>query len=436
MKRDAMKKLLEWKNEPDHLPLIIRGARQVGKTWLMQEFGREYFDKTAYINFENNPRMKILFEDDFDIDRILLGLEVETDMRIHPADTLLIFDEIQEVPKALSALKYFREKAPGYSILAAGSLLGVALHAGISFPVGKVDFMDLYPMSYLEFLEATGNERLRDLLENQDWDLIHAFREKFIHLLRHYYIVGGMPEVIASYVSEGLDKVRQIQVRLLEAYEHDFSKHAPHAMIPRIRQLWKTIPSQLSKDNKKFVYRQVREGARAREYDLAMQWLKDCSLIQQVHRVTKPDMPLSAYEDHKAFRVFTLDVGLLAAQSSLDIHTVLEGDRIFSEFKGALTEQYVLQQLVSRQFKPYYWTNASAEIDFLFQVSSEIIPMEVKAEENLKAKSLRSFYEKYRPKYAIRTSMSNFRKEAWLTNIPLYSIVLLNDLLETWEKSF
>ena len=426
-----MTRLIEWKNEPDHLPLIIRGARQVGKTWLMQEFGRRYFDKVAYINFENNARMKTLFAGDFDIPRILLGLEVETDMQISPRDTLLIFDEIQEVPQALTSLKYFRENAPEYSILAAGSLLGVALHAGSSFPVGKVDFMDLHPMNYLEFLAATGNDRLLDLLESRNWDLIHTFRDKYMDLLRHYYIVGGMPEVVASFVSNGLKNVEQIQTRLLAAYEQDFSKHAPNNIVPRIRQLWNSIPAQLSKDNKKFIYRQVQEGARAREYDLAMQWLSDCGLIQQVKRVTKPHIPLSAYEDPKAFKIFTLDVGLLAAQSGLSFNTILEGDKIFTEFKGALTEQYVQQQLVSRQFKLYYWYSASTELDFLLQKSADIVPIEVKAEENLKAKSLRSFYERYQPKYAIRTSMSNFRRESWLTNIPLYSIALLDDLLET-----
>ena len=431
MQREAMTRLIEWKNEPDHLPLIIRGARQVGKTWLMQEFGRRYFDKVAYINFENNARMKTLFAGDFDISRILLGLEVETDMQINPGDTLLIFDEIQEVPQALTSLKYFRENAPEYSILAAGSLLGVALHAGSSFPVGKVDFMDLHPMNYLEFLAATGNDRLLDLLESRNWDLIHAFRDKYMDLLRHYYIVGGMPEVVASFVSNGLKNVEQIQTRLLAAYEQDFSKHAPNNIVPRIRQLWNSIPAQLSKDNKKFIYRQVQEGARAREYDLAMQWLSDCGLIQQVKKVTKPHIPLSAYEDPKAFKTFTLDVGLLAAQSGLSFNTILEGDRIFTEFKGALTEQYVQQQLGSRQFKLFYWYNASAELGFLLQKSADIVPIEVKAEENLKAKSLRSFFEKYQPKYAIRTSMSNFRRESWLTNIPLYSIALLDNLLET-----
>ncbi|NLV98861.1 MAG: ATP-binding protein [Clostridiaceae bacterium] len=431
MQREAMTRLIEWKNEPDHLPLIIRGARQVGKTWLMQEFGRNYFNKVAYINFENNSRMKTLFAGDFDITRILLGLEVETDMNISASDTLLIFDEIQEAPQALSSLKYFREKAPEYSILAAGSLLGVALHADTSFPVGKVDFIDLYPMNYLEFLAATGNDRLLDLLKSHNWDLIHTFRDKYIDLLRHYYFVGGMPEAVASFASNGLKNVRQIQTRLLAAYEQDFSKHAPNNIVPRIRQLWNSIPAQLAQDNKKFIYSQVQEGARAREYDLAMQWLSDCGLIHQVNRVTKPNIPLSAYADPKAFKTFTLDVGLLAAQSDLSINAILEGDKIFTEFKGALTEQYVYQQLASRQIKTYYWYGASAELDFLIQQSAEIVPIEVKAEENLKAKSLRSFCEKFQPKYAIRTSMSNFRREAWLTNIPLYSIVLLDDLLET-----
>lgn len=432
MKREAMAKLIEWKEEPDHLPLIIRGARQVGKTWLMKEFGRDHFNNVAYINFENNPRMGALFASDIDLSRILLGLEIETNMKISAADTLLIFDEIQEVPQALSALKYFRENAPEYSILAAGSLLGVALHADTSFPVGKVDFMDLYPMNYPEFLEATGNGRLLQLLEDQKWDLIHTFREKYIDLLRQYYVVGGMPEVVASFVSDGLKNVRQIQTRLLTAYELDFSKHALNAVVPRIRQLWNSIPAQLSKENRKFIYKLVQEGARAREYELAMQWLVDCGLIQQVHRVSKPNVPLSSYVDLKAFKIFTLDVGLLAAQSGLDVQTILEGDKIFTEFKGALTEQYVLQQLVSRSFKPYYWNSAGTELDFLLQISSGILPIEVKAEENLKAKSLRSFAERYNPERSLRTSMSNYREESWLTNVPLYSITLLDEYIKTW----
>jgi predicted AAA+ superfamily ATPase len=418
--------LVEWKNSNSRKPLIIRGARQVGKTWLMREFGKTHYEKYAYINFDNNERMENLFGGNLDIERIITALQIETGIKIEAQNTLIIFDEVQEVPRALTSLKYFCENAPEYHIVAAGSLLGIALHPGTSFPVGKVEFLDLYPLNYLEFLSAMGNDDLVKLLESNDFSMITSFKGKYVDLLKQYYYIGGMPAVVASFIeTSDYKKVRQLQKEILIAYEQDFSKHAPNEAVPRIRMLWNSIPAQLAKENRKFVYGLIRQGARAREYELAMTWLIDCGLIYKICRVTKPDMPLMAYQDFNAFKLYVLDVGLLGAMSELDIKSLLEGNKLFEEFKGALTEQYVLQQLVAgREITPYYWTaeRSSAEIDFIFQSRSNIIPLEVKAAENLQAKSLKSYCQKYNPKYAIRTSMSDYRYDEWLTNLPLYAI--------------
>jgi predicted AAA+ superfamily ATPase len=426
MIREAIKDLVKWKDGANRKPLIIRGARQVGKTWIMKEFGRTYYEKFAYINFDNNERMESLFSGNLDISRIITALQIESGVKIDANNTLIIFDEVQEVPRALTSLKYFYENAPQYHIIAAGSLLGVALHHGTSFPVGKVDFMDLYPMSFIEFLNANGNEELANLISTKDFELFKSFKGRYIDLLKQYYYIGGMPEAVSSFIdTKDYTVVRDIQKRLLMAYEQDFSKHAPHEVVPRIRMLWASIPSQLAKENRKFIYGLIRQGARAREYELAMQWLLDCGLIYKVGRITKPDMPIMAYQDFNAFKLFVLDVGLLSAMSDLDLKSLLQGNRVFEEFKGALTEQYVLQQLITnKEIKPYYWTaeNSSGEIDFVFQYGMDIIPVEVKASENLQAKSLKNYCLKYEPKYAIRTSMSDYRKEEWLTNIPLYAI--------------
>ena len=434
MFRSAMYDLVKWKNNRNRKPLLIRGARQVGKTWLMKEFGKRHYEKYAYINFENNERMKGLFGSDFDLERIITALQIETGVTIDAGNTLIIFDEVQEVPQALTSLKYFYENAPKYHIIAAGSLLGVALHPGTSFPVGKVEFMNLYPLDFLEFISARGKDELVKLLESKDFDLITNFKGKYIDLLKQYYYIGGMPEVVASFIEENdYSKVREIQKRILLAYEQDFSKHAPNEVVPRIRMLWLSIPAQLAKENRKFIYGLIRQGARAREYELAMTWLIDCGLLCKVGRVSKPGMPLIAYQDFNAFKLFLLDVGLLGAMSDLDIKSLLEGNKIFEEFKGALTEQYVLQQLVAtKKIIPYYWSAArgSAEVDFLFQSDSDIVPLEVKAAENLQAKSLKSYYQKYEPKYAIRTSMSNYRQEKWLTNVPLYAVNILLGILQ------
>lgn len=433
MYRDAIEKLEKWKNRKNRKPLIVRGARQVGKTWLMREFGRKNYEKCAYISMDENERMENVFRDAFDIDRILLALEIEAGFKITPEDTLIIFDEVQEIPRALKALKYFCEQAPRYHIMAAGSLLGIALHEGTSFPVGKVDFLDLYPMTFREFLLACGQERFVRLMEQHDYAMMGNFRTELIDYLKYYYYVGGMPEAVQEYVQEkDFQAVREVQNKLLMAYENDLSKHAPAEIVTKIRMLWNSIPTQLAKENKKFVYGLVREGARAREYEVAITWLMDVGLVYKVGRVKKPDFPLRAYQDFSAFKLFVLDVGLLGAMSRLNARIILEGDRMFEEFKGALTEQYVLQQLIVHEENDiFYWSSekGTGEIDFLIQMDDKIVPVEVKAEENLQAKSLRSFVQKYDMKYAVRTSMSDYREQDWMVNYPLYDVGSLNEYM-------
>lgn len=431
MYRNAMEELYKWKEKKNKKPLVIRGARQVGKTWIMKKFGESAYKKTVYINFDNNQQMKELFDKDMKTDRIIMGLELYTGNKINPEETLLIFDEVQEVPKALTSLKYFNENAPEYQIICAGSLLGVALHEGTSFPVGKVEFMDLYPLSFSEFMRAMGKEQFVQLLKEGNFDLATTFRQDYIDLLKYYYYVGGMPEVVSNF-AENMDfnEAREIQKRILMAYEQDFSKHAPNEIIPRIRMLWNSIPSQLTKENKKFVYGLIKEGSRAKEYEMSMLWLIDCGLVHKVQRVTAPNLPLKAYEDLKAFKLFMLDVGLLSCMVNLKQSVLLEGNELFKEFKGALTEQYVLQQLITlNNIDTYYWTNdrGSAEIDFLVDTGDEIVPIEVKAETNLKAKSLKSYYEKFSPEISIRTAMTDYKKEEWLLNIPLWAIEVLEE---------
>ena len=434
MRRFALEKLKKWKDSESRKPLIIRGARQVGKTWLMKEFGRECFENVAYVNFDSNVRMKGVFEGQIDIERIILAIEIETGVTIERENTLLIFDEIQEVPRALSSLKYFYENAPEYAIVAAGSLLGVAMHKKTSFPVGKVDFMDLYPLNFQEFLCALGEERYVDILQGKDTDMVNTFKDKYIDRLREYYYVGGMPEVVQTYVdTRNFKKVRELQKNLINYYQQDFSKHAEMNLVTRLNLVWNSIPMQLAKQNKKYIYGQVREGARAKDFELAIQWLLDCGLIHKVQRINKPSLSLKAYMDLNAFKVFLLDIGLLIAMTDLDVKVILEGNKIFTEFKGALTEQYVLQQLISENgVMPYYYsaTNSQGEIDFVVQGKTSVIPIEVKAEENLRAKSLKAFCDKYNPKFAVRTSMSDYRKQDWMTNIPLYNIDRIRDYLE------
>lgn len=426
MYRIAIEKLYKWKNSKRRKPLIIEGARQVGKTWLMKEFGKQAYADTVYINFDSNSRMADLFSADLDTDRLIMGLELYAGRKINPENTLLIFDEIQEVPRALASLKYFYENAPQYHIVCAGSLLGIALHQGTSFPVGKVDFLKLYPLSFSEFLMATGNERFAELLKNQDYEMITSFKQTYIDALKHYYFVGGMPEAVQSFAeSKDFNEVRAIQKRILAAYEQDFSKHAPNEIVPKIRMLWNSIPSQLARENKKFIYGLVREGGRAREYETAIMWLSDCGLVHKVSRVNAAGIPLKVYEDLKAFKLFIVDVGLLGCMTGLRQRTLLDGDDLFVEFKGALTEQYVCQQLKTiEDLGVYYYTNdrGSCEIDFVVDTGEQIVPIEVKAETNLRAKSLKTYRERFEPELSVRTSMADYKKEDWLLNLPLYAI--------------
>lgn len=428
MKRNAIKELYEWKENNDRKPLVILGARQVGKTWLMKEFGKEAYKKCAYVNFEDNDDLRGLFEHDFDIQRIIANLQWATDVTIDE-DTLIILDEIQEAPRGITALKYFQEKAPQYHVIAAGSLLGIAMHKNDSFPVGKVDFMHLYPLSFYEFLNAIGEKKMVDLLQAKDWTMLTMVRAKFEERLRQYYFVGGMPAAVLAFVNDGdLNKVRTIQKSIIEAYERDFSKHAPAIEVPRIRMVWHSIPSQLSKENRKFIYGMIKEGARAKDFELAIEWLKDAGLIYKVNRCKKAQLPLAAYEDFSAFKMFLSDIGLMGAMSNIPVQSLLNGNMLFSDFKGALTEQFVLQQMKTNQsLSIYYWAadNSRGEIDFLVQQEEKVIPIEVKAEENLQAKSLRMFVERNPGLKGCRFSMSPYREQDWLVNYPLYSVLTI-----------
>ena len=434
MERTAYEALLKWKNKARRKPLVLKGARQVGKTWLMKEFGKNEFESVAYINFEKVTQLADLFEADFDIQRILRSIQLATGIIPQVGKTLIIFDEIQSVKRGLLALKYFYEDAPQYHIMAAGSLLGLSIHKDDSFPVGKVDFLNLYPLSYQEFVLAMGNATLLDTLKSQDWTLIKAFKGQYIDLLRQYYYIGGMPEVVDMFVRDGdYHEVREVQNSILESYDNDFSKHPPLDIIPRIKMVWNAIPSQLAKENRKFIYGAIKTGGRAKEFELAIMWLQNAGLIHKINRVSNASLPLGGFEDNSAFKLFMVDVGLLGAKSGLDVKTLIDGNEIFGQYKGALTEQYVLQQLKSiDDLAAYYWTpdEGIAEVDFLIQIYGRIIPVEVKAAENLKAKSLRSFREKYNPRVSVRTSMSDYREEPTMMNIPLYAVGLINDLIE------
>ena len=426
MYRIAMEKLYRWKVSRRRKPLIIQGARQVGKTWLMKEFGRSAYRDMIYINFDSNSRMAELFASDLNTDRLIMGIELYAGKKIDPDSTLLIFDEVQEVPRALSSLKYFYENAPQYHIICAGSLLGIALHEGTSFPVGKVDFLELYPLSFREFLMAVTGTQFAKLLDSQDYKMITSFKQTYIEALKQYYFIGGMPEAVKNFTEErDFYEVREVQKRILAAYEQDFSKHAPLEIVPKIRMVWNSIPSQLAKENKKFLYGLVREGGRAKEYETAIMWLCDCGLVYKIERVKGGGIPLKAYVDQKAFKLFVVDVGLLGCMTGLSPKILLDGKDLFKEFKGALTEQYVCQQLKTLEnLSIYYYTNdrGSCEVDFVVDTGERTVPVEVKAEVNLKAKSLKTYYEKYQPEISIRTSMADYRPEEWLMNLPLYAI--------------
>ena len=433
MYRYAINDLIDWKNSPNHMPLIIKGARQVGKTWLMQEFGKTQYEKVAYISFDSNPRLDTLFKKDFNIKRLIDGLNIEVGFNITPKDTLIIFDEIQESPLALTSLKYFCENAPEYDIVAAGSLLGVAHHKGTGFPVGKVEYLNLYPLSFKEFLLAMNENQILEIIDKKDFEMQKVFKDRIIDLLRRYCYVGGMPKAVLSFSQEqDYNLVRKIQRNILNDYESDFSKHIPLEQVERTRLLWNAIPSQLVKENKKCVYGKIKQGARAKDFEIALNWLIDSGLVHKVSRVTEPNIPLKAYEDVSAYKLFLLDVGLLGAMNDLDSRSLLENDKLFKDYNGSITEQYVLQEFKTIGDLPiFYWASNKAELDFLIQYQNNIIPVEVKATINLQAKSLKSFRQKYEPKISIRSSLADYEGNTGLFNIPLYDIENIKEIINT-----
>lgn len=426
MQRFAMQKLVEWKNKKNKKPLVIMGARQVGKTWLMKEFGKQYYDKVAYISFYNNARMRRVFEQDYDIKRIISAINIEVGFTVSADNTLIIFDEIQNAPKAFESLKYFNEDAPEYNIIVAGSLLGVALHEGVSYPVGKVTTLNLYPLNFREFLYAVGENVLADALKTKDYKLIDSFSEKYIYHLKNYMYVGGMPEAVNCFLNNSdYYAARDVQKEIILQYRGDFGKHISSIELPRINMVWDSVPMQLAKENKKFFFGQIKKGARSSEFEKAIQWLIDSGLIYRVHKVNIPHVPLSAYKELSFFKLFFLDIGLLGAMSELDLHSIIEGSRLFIEFKGAFTEQYVLQQIVSdTEYSPYYYGTESAtfEQDFLIQKGMNAVPIEVKAETNIHSQSLKAFYNKFHPEQSIRLSLLNYQEQDWMVNIPLYAV--------------
>ena len=426
MKRKLMKKLIEWKTSENRKPLIILGARQTGKTWLMKEFGKEYFPSCVYVSFFNNRRAAGLFESDYDTNRIISSLEAQYHTTITPGETLLIFDEIQRAPKVLESLKYFAEEAPEYHIVAAGSLLGVSIHSEVSFPVGKVNELRLYPMDYEEYLWAMGEERLTEALSDIHSPMLRDLRESYLAHMKNYMYVGGMPECVRAFsLNKDYEEVREIQNSILDQYEGDFGKYAAPEEVRRINQVWDSIPVQLAKENRKFFFGQIKSGARMKEFEIAIQWLLDAGLVYRTHKVTKPAIPLKAYVDFSSFKLFMLDTGLLSAMSELEPEDIINGNSLFTEFKGALTEQYVLQQLVSStQYTPYYYSGDKSvyETDFLIQRKGAVIPIEVKSDENIKSRSLRAYYDRFEPDYAIRLSTLDYIDQDWMINVPLWAV--------------
>lgn len=425
MERSIYSSLKKWKESPTRKPLILQGARQVGKTYILKDFGAREYSEVVYINCDDNNDMQNMFVD-YDVDRIIRSLSAISGVSIKPSTTLLIIDEIQEVERGLASLKYFCEKAPEYHVAVAGSLLGITLHEGTSFPVGKVDMLYMYPMDFEEFLLAMGKEQLLGLLRSNSWAALTPLRGMLTELLRQYYFVGGMPEAVKAYVERGdIWEVRSIHSKIIDAYRNDMSKHAPKQQVQRINMVWNSIPSQLARDNKKFIYGALRKGARANDFEIAIQWLVDSGLVHKVHRISKPVVPLKFYEDMASFKLFLLDCGLLGALSETPPEQILIGDNVFEEYKGAFTENYVLQQLKSlpRTFVYYYSNdNSTLEIDFVVQHEAHVIPIEVKAEENLRAKSLRQFVTDNSGLHGVRFSMSDYREQDWLTNVPLWAV--------------
>ena len=431
MYRKIIYDLKRWKYSPHRKPLILQGARQTGKTWIMKEFGKTEYKNTAYLFCQENPALESLFNAPFNKERLLTGFQMLCGFKIEPENTLIIFDEIQEIPTALTALKFLYEQAPDYHIICAGSLLGIAFHKDISFPVGKVNFLNLYPLSFSEFLTALGKEQQADLINNteQDCELLKVFSEEFKELLKYYFFIGGMPEVVSTWIeTKDFNEVRRVQKELLMTYENDISKHTASEMANRIKQVWASVPSQLAKENKKFLYSVVKESARAREYENAINWLKNAGLLVTIHRINKPGIPLKAYEDLEAFKIFILDIGLLCSMTDLSAKVLLEGNRLFTEFKGSLTEQFVCQQLISElEIRPYYWSakDGTAEVDFIFQADALVIPIEVKAEINLRAKSFKLYRDTYNPEIAFRFSLTDFVDHGSLKDVPLYDLPII-----------
>lgn len=435
MIRDALHELKKWKDEKRRKPLIIEGARQVGKTWLMKEFGARYFSHTAYFMFEHNNVLQSIFQKDLNPRRILEELGYLFGKPLTP-ETLIILDEIQACPAAVTALKFLNEEYPDYPIVAAGSYLGLATHRGLSFPVGKVDFLTLRPLHFLEFLSALGHDFWRTLIEEGDFERLRILHDPLMNLVRKYLYIGGMPEAVQTFVeSDDLNRVRSVQNAILKAYEDDFSKHIPSTELAKVRLLWQSIPGQLAKENRKLTYSTIRKGSRAKEYEDVISWLSACGLIHQVFRVKKPGLPLSAYADITAFKLFPVDVGLLSAQYQLPSKALLGETTILEEFKGSLAEHFVLQEILAstKMQTLYYWSNESstAEIDFLIQGPMGVIPIEVKSGINLKAKSLKFFIEKYAIQQAIRFSAAHANTNEGLRDLPLYSVSTISRTLDT-----
>lgn len=426
MERLVLQKFIDWKNRKDRKPLVLNGARQVGKTWLLREFARQEYRKEAYIVCRKNEMVRQIFTQDFNVERILRALRAITSVDITPGDTLIILDEVQDIPEALESLKYFCEEAPEYHIAVAGSLLGISLHENISYPVGKVNVLNIYPMNFEEFLLAKGEDEAYKLLESRDYTTMNLIHDKYVDLLRQYYYVGGMPEAVKKYVETGaLQEVRRIQQEILHGYDLDFSKHAPREQVPRIRMVWKSIPSQLFKDNKKFIYGALRKGARANDFEIAIQWLVNAGLLYKVPRCNKPALPLDIYEDLSAFKLYLVDTGLLGAMVNVEPSQILVNNRIFSEYKGGMTEQYVLQQMKSHETAPIYYhktDDSRLELDFVIQRQSQLLPIEVKAEGNVRANSLTALLKANPEMSAERFSMLPYKQQGQLTNIPLYCV--------------
>ena len=425
MKREIESKLLAWKNNPSRKPLIVMGARQVGKTYLLQQFGSDHYNHVAYINCDNNPRVANLFAEDYDMERIILAIGAITGVPIIVGKTLIILDEIQELKNGLTALKYFYEHASQHHVAVAGSLLGITMHHGESAPVGKVDILNMYPMTYTEFLQALGQEQLVQVLKSNDWKTIQMLKYDFIKYLRIYYFVGGMPESVLKYIeTHDTMSVREVQNNILAIYRSDMSKHATPQEVVRITQVWQSIPSQLARENKKFIYGVIKSGARAREFELAIQWLQDAGLVIRVNRASKPNLPLKFYEDPSAFKLYLLDVGMLGALGNVPPEQLLTKDNELNDSKGAITENYVVTQIAAmRGVTMCYYSNENhtLEIDMLLQERSNIWPIEIKAEENLRSKSLSTYVKNNPSLKGLRFSMSDYRDQQWMHNVPLYA---------------